>query len=161
MLETNTFDSEYFERMQETKITEGDKEVDQWMSGKEVTGIDGVSLVKVQVEQGSLITRPHPKLDPNAASTMTLEPEERLQYARTKETTFKQTTDSTTMNRKKEGEPPETVEVEADKEYKDVLALASKAHNTYNNAIIKTKVDLGKFETNEYCYKENKSKTKH
>ena len=83
MLETNTFDSEYFARMQEINITECDKEVDQWMSWKEATGIDGVPLVKAQVEQGTLITRPHPKLDPNAASTMTLKPEERLQYAST------------------------------------------------------------------------------
>ena len=65
------------------------------------------------------------------------------------------------MKRKKEGEPPETVEVEADKEYKDVLTLASKAHNMYNNGRIKTKVGLDKFEANEYCDREIKSKTKH
>ena len=145
MLETNTFDSEYFARMQEINITEGDKEVDQWMSWKEVTGIDGVPLVKVQVEQGSLITRSHPKLDPNAASTLTLIPEERLQYARAIDTTFKQTTDSTTMKRKKEEGPPETIEVDSDKEYKEVSSLVDKTHNTYNNGIIKTKIDLDRF----------------
>ena len=106
MLETNTFDSEYFESMQELKITEGDREVDQWMNWAEATGIAGASLVKVQAEHGNLIARSRPNLDPNAVSTMPLEPEERLHCARAKETTCKQTTDNTTMHRKKAGEPP-------------------------------------------------------
>ena len=148
------FNSEYFSRMQDIKIKEGDSSVDQWMSWKEVSDTDGPQLVRAHLIQGTLVTRPHIKLDPDAPSTLELPPETRLQYARNTESTFKENTDTTTLNRGKDGIPPEFVEVKQEQEYKEIVALVNKGHNVYQSGLIKSKIDLAKFDGNEYCDKQ-------
>ena len=118
------------------------------MSFKQVSDKHGASLLKAVVLQGTLETRNHGKLDPTHASTAELDPQERLQYRDVREVKLNDTSDVNEL--KKDKEDTDVPGPETDEREKKVVALVRKAHNAYLPSGLETKLNLGKYEQNEY-----------
>ena len=85
VLNAESWDSDYFKRIQTVVTKEMTKDVDTWVFWKAITDEDGEPLVRAQLAQGTLTKRFHAKLIPDAESTLALPEEERYQYSRCKE----------------------------------------------------------------------------
>ena len=79
------FRSEYFKQLTRVEKVEERREEQGWKSWKAITNTDGEDLVKIQVEQGKVLTRKHRGLDHAHASTKKLREEEKLEYLKVEE----------------------------------------------------------------------------
>ena len=79
------FEADFFKRLTTVKKEEITDTTEEWVSWKAITDKDGVGVVKAQIQQGTIMTRQHAKLDPNHPATQELPPEEQLQYKKVQE----------------------------------------------------------------------------
>ena len=79
------FEADFFKRLTTVKKEEITDTTEEWVSWKAITDKDGVGVVKAQIQQGTIMTRQHAKLNPDHPATQELPPEEQLQYKRVQE----------------------------------------------------------------------------
>ena len=97
--------------------------------------------------------RPHPKLDPEHATTLSLAEELRYQYSRAVESNSKTQMETDSWQRSSKEEPPErdaSDDPEHDEKMKRVLASVRKARNGFQASFFDTKIKLGKYHDNKY-----------
>ena len=128
------------------------KETETWMSWAEVVGADGEPLVRAMLAQGSLIKKPHPKLDPKHEATLALPEELRFVYAREVVSTTHEVDTAISI---KEGsreahDESDDDDGDNDKAQKRVTAIVKKSHNQFQNILIDMKIKLGRFDGNTY-----------
>jgi hypothetical protein len=80
------FKADYFKRIIKVQKIEDFSDTESWLSWKQLVDADGEALVKIQLKQGLIDTRPHKHLDHDDPSTKDLAEEERLQYTRVQDT---------------------------------------------------------------------------
>jgi hypothetical protein len=151
VLNAESWDSDYFKRIQTVVTKEMTKDVETWVSWKAITDEDGEPLVRAQLAQGTLTKRFHAKLIPDAESTLALPEEERYQYSRCKENKIKEVGEVTEASRGAKGDDvPETKGDPVATLAKQMLSSVTKAHNSYQAAVITFKINFGKYDGNEY-----------
>ena len=141
-------DADHFNKKQWVESHDQNITKDVWKPYKEYADKDGENVMKAQLAQGTISTRPHPKLDPNHESTLALAPHLRLQYALTEELTKKVVDDVDEIERSTTAAPSDAPE--DNEKSKQAVMTVRKAHNSFNNSLIEFKVELGKYEGNPY-----------
>ncbi|CAK0875444.1 unnamed protein product [Prorocentrum cordatum] len=146
------FESEYFRRFEKVAKVDTNSETGTWMSWKQITDLDGEALVNVQIQQKTVITRPHSKLDAEAESTKSLPEHERLEYKKVSEVESTLTSIETGATRSTDAVPPEEDDgdPERDENNKKSMSVIRKTHNAHQNASIGIKMRLGKYKDNRY-----------
>jgi len=143
------FDSAYFKKLE--VITTADKtlETTEWMSWKQVTDLHGKTLVDAMIQQGTMLTRVHKKLDPTHPSFASIPTEETLQYKETQEKEITSSEHTKHVERGCDDVPPETADcTEEESEMKVTLSKVRAARSKVQAATIDIKIKLGKFEGN-------------
>eukprot|EP00959_Pyramimonas_sp_CCMP1952_P346656 7260414-Pyramimonas_sp.AAC.1 len=148
------FESEYFRRFEKVAKVDTNSETGTWMSWKQITDLDGEALVNVQIQQKTVITRPHSKLDAEAESTKSLPEHERLEYKKVSEVESTLTSIETGATRSTDAVPPEEDDddPERDEHNKKSMSVIRKTHNAHQNASIGIKMRLGKYKDNRYLW---------
>ena len=153
------FSGEYFQKLRNDSYDKGGGVSAEWMSWKSISDKHGAELAKAFVQQNTIKTRPHAKLDPSAESTLALPVEQRFQYK--DETEKEHETYSTTFGQhvKTGGNATEDLEaapgaplddVEYDALRKNSLKEARKGHNSFASVDIDFRQKLKQFENNGY-----------
>ena len=152
VLSTRDFKSEFFERIQKFEVRDEDKDTNTWMSWREVTNIDGEPLVLAQLAQGTMVRRPHPKLDPLHETTLAMPENERFQYKQGRNQEIHTNAEVNVTSRSSKEEPPENGKPCADgiENEKKILLGVKKVHNGVLASAIEVKIKLGKFQDNKY-----------
>jgi len=145
------FKSEFFERIQEFEVRDEEKDTDTWMSWREVINLDGEPLVLAQIAQGTMVRRPHPKLDPLHETTLAMPENERFQYKQGRNQEIHTNAEVNTTSRSSKEEPPENGKPCADdiENEKKILLGVKKVHNGVLASAIEVKIKLGKFQDNK------------
>lgn len=166
ILTNDDYQSEYYTRLQKTSHSDSESRTRAWLLWAKYSAEEGEAVAKAQVAQGSVEKRPHPKLDPEAESTLELPEWERFQYRHIVEQDSEVA--ATTNSVEKSPDPNETSlnlkvaeggEAEAsgddggEKDNKVVLREARKAYGTYTSRLVDYKTRLAKYESNEYVSK--------
>ena len=152
VLSTRDFKSEFFERIQKFEVRDEEKDTDTWMSWREVINLDGEPLVLAQLAQGTMVRRPHPKLDPLHETTLAMPENERFQYKQGKNQEIHTNAEVNVTSRSSKEEPPENGKPCADgiENEKKILLGVKKVYNGVLASAIEVKIKLGKFQDNKY-----------
>ena len=152
VLSTSDFKSEFFERLQKFEVRDEDKDTDTWMSWNEVVNLDGEPLVKAQLAQGTMVSRPHPKLDPTHETTLAIPENERFQYKQGRSQEIHTNAEVNETSRSSKDEPPQSGTLKPDdiEQEKKILSGVKKVHNGVLASAIDVKIKLGKFQDNKY-----------
>ncbi|CAK0899063.1 unnamed protein product, partial [Prorocentrum cordatum] len=153
-LATVDFKDAYFEGIEIIRDTEMKKVTEFWMLWTAITQKNGPALIRVQVKQGKILTRPHEDLDHDDPTTKELPEEEQLQY---KVVEKKSVTEVGTVNEARRstkgsgGEgPPPPGEEEQPTEDKAKFSKTKKQHNAYSAVTVDFKLKLAKFSENRH-----------
>jgi hypothetical protein len=142
------FESTFFRQLTTHTTSDLSESTAEWMSWKQVTDKHGLGLVHAMVAQGTMLTAPHERLDPQHPSYEAIPQEERLQY---KEVTKRQIEGSSSVNIVERGSdeaPAEKDPTASEAEYKGAAAKVRKARALFQTNSIDIKIKLGKFEGN-------------
>ena len=152
-LATVDFKDAYFEGLEIIRDTDMKKVTKSWMSWTAITKIDGPALVRVQVKQGKVLTRPHEELDHEDPTTKELPEEEQLQYKHVQKDSVTEVGTVTEARRSAKGSGGEEPQPQAEEEGqlaedKTKISKIKKQHNAYSAVTVDFKMKLAKFSEN-------------